>query len=319
MPIFNEETTSEQVIETFPSRIKGRTFVITGVSTDTLGGQTAVSLARGGAAHIIIATRTIKKAEPVVAEIASIDRSVKSTLLACDLTDFDQVRSAAATIASVAPKVDVIINNAGVMATEYKLDKQGFEYQLSAIYLGHFLLTGLLIPNLLGASPDARIVNVSSHGYRISPFRFDDWNFSGGKTYNGWAAYGQAKTAQILFTVALTKRFRDRGLTSTAVHPGNIFTTGLATHLTTEDFGKVAEVAKHETGVDWYFEPPQQKNLTQGAATQLLAALDPSIPARSHVYLSNCQIQEPLEYSTDPEAAERLWKLSEDLVKQKFE
>ncbi|KUI59247.1 Short-chain dehydrogenase TIC 32, chloroplastic [Cytospora mali] len=302
MPTFNGATTSEEIIQNFASRVKGRTFVITGAAANNLGGHTAVSLARGGAAHIIIVTRTTKKAEPVVAEIASADSSVKSTLVACDLTDFDQVRSAAKTICSAAPRIDVLINNAAVMAIKYKLDKQGFGYQL-----------------LLAAAPDARVVNVSSHGYRISPFRFDDWNFSGGKTYNQWTAYAQAKTAQILFTHALTKKFKDRGVTSTVLHPGNIYGTGLATHLMWEEFGDIPEIAKRQTGFEWYYEPPHQKSLTQGAATQLYAALDPDIAAKSPAYLSNCQIQEPLEYATNPEAAERLWELSEELVKQKFE
>ncbi|KUI65224.1 Short-chain dehydrogenase TIC 32, chloroplastic [Cytospora mali] len=258
MPIFDGTTNSEKVIQNFASRIKGRTFVITGAAAD-----------------------------------------------------FDQVRSASETIRSAAPRIVVLINNAGI--------NKASNNQLSANYLGHFLLTSLLMHNLLAAAPDARVVNVSSHGYRISPFRFNDWNFSGGKPYNEWTAYGQAKTAQTLFTIALTKKFKDRGVTSTVVHPGNIFTTGLATQLTMEDLGKVAEIAKRETGVEWYFEPPQQKSLTQGAATHLYAALDPNIPAKSPAYFSNCQIQEPLEYDANPEATEKLWELSEELVKQKFE
>ncbi|KAK3943317.1 hypothetical protein QBC46DRAFT_377550 [Diplogelasinospora grovesii] len=202
---------------------------------------------------------------------------------------------------------------------EYKKDKQGYEYTLSANYLGHFLLTNLLVPNLLAAD-EARVVNVTSHGYRVSPFRFDDWNFSDGKTYDQWTPYGQSKTAQILFAVALTKRLGARSLTSTALHPGNIFETGLATHLKLpDDFASVAEITKRNTGIDWYFEQPTQKTMTQGASTILLAALGTDLPAKSPTYLSNCQIKEPLEYATNPENAERLWKLSEELVKQRFE
>ncbi|KAK3943318.1 hypothetical protein QBC46DRAFT_377551 [Diplogelasinospora grovesii] len=103
MASFNETTTSEEIVEAFSSRIKGRTFVITGAAAQSLGGQTVLSLARGGAAHVIIATRTIKKAEPLLSEIASIDSSIKTTLVPCDLTDHDQVRSAAKTISVCTP------------------------------------------------------------------------------------------------------------------------------------------------------------------------------------------------------------------------
>ncbi|KAI0123301.1 hypothetical protein BJ170DRAFT_104780 [Xylariales sp. AK1849] len=322
MPAFNLKTTSEEVVAAFGDQVKGKTFVLTGAAQAGLGGHAAVTLALREPAHIIIASRTEEKVKPVLEEIAVIDSSIKTTFVQIDLTDRDSVRQAAEKIRAVAPKVDVLINNAGIMAIqEYKTDKHGVELQLSANYLGHFLLTNLLIPTLLSAGPGSRVVNVSSNGYRASPFRFDDWNFSGGKTYDPWSGYGQAKTAEILFAWALTKRLEDRGVTATALHPGTIWGTGLAAHLDPYTvFNDFNEVIKRNTGREWSWEHPEalRRTLTQGAATTLVAALDPEIPAKSPAYLANGHIREALDYATDPEKADRLWSLSEEILGQEF-
>lgn len=205
-----------------------------------------------------------------------------------------------------------------VAVQEYTTDKHGVELQLSANYLGHFLLSNLLMPNLIAAG-SARVVNVSSQGYRCAPFNFDDPNFSGGKTYEMWTAYGASKTANILFAFALTKRTKHLGVTSTAVHPGFIMGTNLGTHLDASAFEPIAAVTLKNTGKEWYWDMPQSKTIEQGASTPLVAALHPKIAEQSPAYIANAAVEKPYDYADDAELAEKLWELSEQLIGQKFE
>lgn len=326
MPVFDATATSEQVVGVFAPQVKGRTFVITGAGQPSIGSQMATSLARASPGHIVIASRTAAKVEPVLSAIREIDSSIKTTFVQVDLSDHDSVRRAAKEIIAVtASKIDVLINSAGNMAiTEYTVDKQGIEMQLSGNHVGHFLLTNLLVPALLaGASSDkekgARIVNLTSLGYLISPFRFDDYNFSDGKAYDPWTGYGQAKTANILFSLGLTKRLKGRGVTSVAAHPGSNLDTNLGSHVAVESYNDIAAVTKRNTGQDWVFEEPRFKTFAQIGATPLIAALEPDLSARAPVFLQNSQVTETAEHAHDPDIIERLWKLSEKLVGQEFD
>ncbi|KAL8668334.1 MAG: hypothetical protein Q9168_007036 [Polycauliona sp. 1 TL-2023] len=149
-------------------------------------------------AHILIASRTAAKVDLVLSAIHAINHSVKATFVQLELSDHTSVRRAASEIlTATGSKIDVLINSAGDMALkEYTQDKQGIEVQM---------LTNLLMPALLAGAQaprgEARIINLSSAGYQISPVRFGDSAFSGGKEYDPWTAYGQAKTAEILFTL----------------------------------------------------------------------------------------------------------------------
>ncbi|OTA94086.1 hypothetical protein M434DRAFT_10991 [Hypoxylon sp. CO27-5] len=322
MSPFGFHTPSEDLAKAFADRIKGRTFLITGTTAKGLGAHSAITLAREGPAHLILVSRSKARSEPVLQEIAAINPSVKTTFITCELSDFDSVRAAAAQINNddSIPHIDVVINNAGIMAIkEYTLDKQGYEITLSSNHLGHFLLTNLIMPKILAAGPGARIVNVSSKGHRISPFRFDDYNFSGGKEYDGWSAYGQSKTANILFSVELARRLADRGVKAYSAHPGGIFNTNLGTHLEQGAWDDIEKVTLKNTGqtfggVDW---PP--KTLSEGTSPLIAAALDPGFDDKSGAFIQDCQIGEPLEYATDPENARKLWELSKKLVGQKFD
>ncbi|KAF2193657.1 short-chain dehydrogenase [Zopfia rhizophila CBS 207.26] len=289
--MFDATATSEQVIGTFASQIKGRTFVITGAGKPSIGSQIATSLAKKSPAHILIVSRTVKKVELALEDVGAIDPSVKTTFVQVDLSDHDSVRRAAKEILAAAPKIDVLINSAGNMALkEYSVDKQGIEMQLSGNHVGHFLLTNLLVPALLAAGSEtglARVVNLTSSGYQISPFRFNDYNYSGGKEYDPWTGYGQAKTANILFAFGLAKRLKSCGVTATAIHPGYNNDTQLGSHLTMEDYYGIFPAMKKNTGKDFEFEEPRSKTYTQIAATTLIAALDPEIPEKSPAYLAN--------------------------------
>ncbi|KAI1413141.1 NAD(P)-binding protein [Hypoxylon sp. FL1857] len=323
---FDATTTSEQVVEAFASQVKGRTFVITGAGQPSIGSSLATSLARASPEHILIASRTAAKVDPVIVAIREINPSVKATFVQVDLSDHDSVRQAAKEILEeTGSKIDVLINSAGNMGLkEYTVDKQGIEMQLSANHIGHFLLTNLLAPALIAAAKanqehGARVVNLTSLGYLISPFRFDDYNFSGGKTYDLWTAYGQAKTANILFSFGLTKRLKEFGVTSFAAHPGSNLDTKLGSHLAMEDYNDIFETTKRNTGKDFVFDEPRFKSYAQIGATPLAAALDPELPAKAPALLINSQIAACAEHASDPENVERLWKLSETLVGEKFD
>lgn len=184
MSQFDSQTRGEEVCETFPSQIEGKTFLITGTSANGLGAKFATMLARNSPAQIILVARSKSKVDPVVDEIKSVNSSISVKFVACELSDQDSVRSAAETILADAEikKVDVVVNNAGVMALlEYQVDKHGNEMQLSANHIGHFLLTNLIMPKILAAGAGARIINLTSLGHRIGPFRFDDPKFSNGQ------------------------------------------------------------------------------------------------------------------------------------------
>lgn len=321
---FGSDTDAADVAETFSSRVEGRTFLITGASAGGLGATAAIALAKAGPAQLILVSRTKSKVDPVIKEIESVNPKVKVIFVLCELSDFQSVRKAADEILDNKDitKIDVILNNAGIMAVQdYTKDKQGNEIQLSSNHLGHFLLTSLLVPRLLAAGAGSRIVNVTSRGHCIGPFRFDDYNFSDGKEYEPWTAYGQSKTANILFSVELARRLAGKGIKSYAVHPGGILNTGLTSHLDISTLQDIPNIAKRNNGWDSFatLDISIFKNVSQGSSSLVAACLDPSFDDRSGGYVKDCQISEALDYATDPEKSKRLWSLSEELVGHKFE
>ncbi|ORY72188.1 uncharacterized protein BCR38DRAFT_494259 [Pseudomassariella vexata] len=313
MPEFNGTTTQDEVIAAFGSCAKGRTFVITGAGQPSIGSQMATALAKVEPGHILIASRSFSKVEPVIKSIEATNKSIKTSFVQVDLSDHISVRQAAAKILQAAPAINVLINSAGNMAiNEYTLDKQGIEIQLSVNHVGHFLLINLLVPGLLAGAAEstagARVVNLTSGGYLVSPVR----------AYQRWKAYGQAKTANILFSFGLTRRLRSRGITSTAAHPGYNSDTELAKHLTWADFDEIEPTSKANTGKEFVWEEPRIKAFDQIAATPLIAALDPDLPAKSPAYLQNSCVTPCDETASSSENADKLWKLSEKLVGQEF-
>lgn len=324
MSTFGAKTESDEVVQVFASQVEGRTFLITGTSANGLGATAAIALAKAGPAQLILVGRTRSKVDPVIQEIESINPKVSISFVGCELSDFESVRKAANEILENKDitKIDVVLNNAGVMAVnEYTKDKQGYEMQLSSNHLGHFLLTNLIMSKVLAAGPGSRIVNVTSRGHRVGPFRFDDYNFSDGKEYEPWTAYGQSKTANILFSVELAKRLGGKAIKSYAVHPGGILTTGLASHLDLSQLEDIPKIAKRNNGWDSFppLDPSTFKTVSGGSSSLLAASLDPSFDDRSGAYVKDCQVDEALDYASDPENAKKLWVLSERLVGQKFD
>ncbi|KAI9642707.1 hypothetical protein NHQ30_008438 [Ciborinia camelliae] len=175
------------------------------------------------------------------------------------------------------------------------------------------------MPAILAAvSEGARIVNVSSIGWGLGEVRFDDYNFSDGRGWDKWSAYGESKTANILFTVELARRLKSKGVQAFSLDPGTIATNlGRALDLERDIIDAAARL--NMRGYIKFSGPIPWKSFEAGTSTILVAALDPALKDHSGVFLSDCQISETAEYTTNPQYAERLWALSEKIVGQKFD
>jgi NAD(P)-dependent dehydrogenase (short-subunit alcohol dehydrogenase family) len=206
--------------------------LITGPSKDSIGAETAVTLAHGSPASYLLLGRALNRIQPVIEEIKKIDPSIIVKFYQVDLESLASVRSVAQTILddSSISKIDVMVNNAGIMASPYEKTKDGLEMQFGVNHISHFLLTNLLMPKILAAGPGARIVNISSYGNIMSDIRYDDPGFHDGETYNPWLAYGQSKTANILMAVSLNEKLGKKGVRAYALNPGSqyCFAPGLS-------------------------------------------------------------------------------------------
>lgn len=308
---FSATSTCDDVLE--GKRLTGRYAVVTGGSAG-LGIETAKSLCKAGA-KVTIMARNAAKAQAVVDEIKQQNASADIDFELLDLSEEDSVRSAASAIAGRNTAIDILINNAGLMACPLERNSKGFELQLATNHIGHFLWTCLLVPSLASG---ARVVNLSSAGHKFSPIVFDDPNYEQ-REYHKWEAYGQAKTANALFSVALNKRLAAKGITVNAVHPGAIITE-LGRHLSAEDVEQLSDMAPTKSMT---YKTPEQ-----GAATSVWAATHESLDGIGGRYLENCSLAEPGDQSTeggymphalDADDAERLWQLSEQWVGQSFD
>ncbi|KAJ5548202.1 short-chain dehydrogenase [Penicillium frequentans] len=244
--------------------------------------------------------------------------SARTRLLVCDLSSQESVRKAAEEVNAYPETIDVMINSAGVMATPYSVTKEGLEMQFGTNHIGHFLLTNLILSNMLqqGAT-NIRVVNVSSSGHKRGPVRFDDPGFEDGRSYDKWQAYGQSKTANMLFSVSLAEKLGAKGVQSFSLYPGRMV-TGIVKHLSMEDWLKAGW--KHPDG-SMNTDPKLNWTTTRhGAATLIVAAYNPSISDQNGSYMVNSQVNnsEAADYALDSQNAERLWRISEDLVGQKF-
>lgn len=182
MTSYTSKTTGEEVARDCQSRIAGKTILITGVSSGGLGATFALTIAPFGPALIILASHNVAKAEQTAQDIAAVAPAVKTRVIRLDLASQAQVREAAADILKTSTTIDVLVNNAGVMATPYSTTPEGIERQFGTNHIGHFLLTNLLLPKLLASRPDTqkeplRVVNVASNGFRFGWVRHEDINF----------------------------------------------------------------------------------------------------------------------------------------------
>jgi NAD(P)-dependent dehydrogenase (short-subunit alcohol dehydrogenase family) len=242
-----------------------------------------------------------------------------------DLAGFASIRSFAADYLANHDSIDILMNNAGVMACPLGQTADGFEMQFGTNHLGHFLLTSLLSPAVL-AGDQPRIVNLSSAGHTTSDVDLDDINFDNGD-YEPWIAYGRSKTANALFSRGLAQRFGDAGLLSYSVHPGGIM-TALGRHLTDELIAEMMERTQSRSESSDESEGFSFKSVEAGAATQVWACVSPELADHNGAYLADCQLGVEdgnpnstgfSSYILDDANTDRLWTLSEELVGQKFE
>jgi len=320
-PEFGARTTATEAAQVFGEEIRGKVVLITGVSPKSIGEALAIALAAHRPRLLILASRTLSKIRSVTRIIQAAHPHVKVQEVVVDLSNLKSVRKAATEIKGLMEKegreIDVLFNNAGINVSERRLTEEGIELQFATNHLGPFLLSNLLLASI-NARERVRVVNTSSEAHRISPVRFSDINqtpeakveledlprrgmpegiLRADGRYEPSVAYGQSKTANVLFAVALNKR----GVKSFAVMPGTI-ATDLARELDEQ-----AVKGLTQGNFDW-------KSADQGAATLVVAGFDPELDSETGVYLDDCQLKRPSKWASNADKAERLWRLSEDLV-----
>jgi NAD(P)-dependent dehydrogenase (short-subunit alcohol dehydrogenase family) len=259
---------------------------------------------------VIITARSEEKGSSAVAQLTELVPNGDFSFEVMELGSLDSVRSFTDRFLASHDRLDVLLANAGIMAVPYGKTDDGFELQFGTNHLGHFVLVNRLLP-LLKASAPSRIVNLSSAGHFASGIIWDDPNFET-NDYSKMDAYGQSKTANILFTVELERRYGDAGVHSWAVHPGMVM-TDLARSFTKDDFGDLASRAK-KSGM----KMPTLVNVDVGASTQVWACVSAEALEKPGSYLADRTFAEPSDYANDPELAKRLWVLSEQLVGEQF-
>jgi NAD(P)-dependent dehydrogenase (short-subunit alcohol dehydrogenase family) len=310
MSTFGRDSTTDEVLAGHD--LSGLTVFVTGANSG-LGQETARAMAARGA-QVILAGRDPGKLNEAMAAIRAGVPGAAPDSIVCDLGSLESIRACGAEARERFEKIDLLINNAGVMACPLGRTADGFETQFGTNHLGHFALTAELMP-LVEAGERKRIVNLSSRGHHFAKVDFDDPNFER-RAYDPWVSYGQSKTANILFTVGLEARFAGRGIHAYAVHPGGI-QTNLGRHMTEEMTAALMErVTKSDSGFAW-------KTIPQGAATSCWAATAPELEGKGGVYCEDCHVAEVDDvspaggvrsYAIDPQAAERLWQISEELT-----
>jgi NAD(P)-dependent dehydrogenase (short-subunit alcohol dehydrogenase family) len=310
---FGARSTAREVIS--GHNLDGREAIVTGGASG-IGVETVRALALAGA-RVIIATRDAAKGEAVAAALRKETASDKIEFRPLDLASLASVRSFTADFLALRRELHLLINNAGIMAAPLAYTDEGLESQFGTNHIGHFLLTIGLLPALKAAGK-ARVVSLSSLGHRRSEVHFDDINFRH-RPYDPWLAYGQSKTANILFAVGMARRFASDGISTNAVHPGGIM-TGLQKYVPRDEQIKMGWIDDSGT------PNPRMKTIEQGAATSVWAAVAPELDNVTGQYLEDCTIAKPWSddrpmsgvkaYALDPVNAERLWSISEQIVAQ---
>jgi len=321
---FGATSTTEEVLTGV--NLKGKRILVTGVSAG-LGVETARSLVAHGA-HVIGAARDLKKAEGATAEVRK-DAAANGgsfELIELDLASLASARAAADKLLDAGKPLDIIIANAGVMATPFGKTADGFETQFGTNHLGHFVFINR-IASLL--APGARLINLSSSGHRFSNVNLDDPNFEN-EPYEPFVAYGRSKTANILFTVEFDRRHKDRDIRAAAVHPGGIMTE-LARHMDPAHIDAMIKQMSEQAEAQGE-QPFQWKTIPQGAATSVWAAVVAPAEEIGAKFCENCHVSSivPDEqtiglmaegvrgYALDPANAKALWKKSEEMVGETF-
>jgi len=308
---FGARSTASEVVAGHD--LSEKTVVITGASAG-IGYETARALLSAHA-EVIIAGRSQAKGEQAVQALQTAYPGSQVHFLPLDLGSLASVRQTVEHFFAHWNELDVLINNAGIMATPQGYTPDGFEQQFATNFLGHFLLAQLLLPALRRAAL-ARVVSLTSGTHRLSDIHFDDIQYQH-RPYDKWEAYAQSKTADALLAVALTRHGRSQGITANAVNPGGVL-TGLQQHLTPE-----------ERRARYYDEAgnllPSFKTPEQGASTTVWASVTPALEGIGGLYLEDCHQGVPynpeistltgyMPYALNADHAEQLWTIAEKLV-----
>ena len=309
------DTTTDEVLDGVD--LIGKTALITGGSSG-LGRETARALAAKGA-RVIFTARDLNKGDQLAAQLRAQTGNVDISPEILELGSVASIRDFAERFLARHRQLDLLINNAGVMACPQERTEDGFELQFGSNHLGHFLLTNLLTP-VLGKDAPSRVVSLSSRGHQLASVDFDDPNFAR-RPYSKWLAYGQSKTANALFAVGLNLRHASRGVEAFSVHPGMI-RTELSRHMDDDDRAFLERRAGDKNG------SLAMKSIAAGAATSVYAATAPELAGRGGAYLEDCNIAQINDdahrpggvrsYAVDPDNADRLWTLSEALLNMRF-
>lgn len=309
---FDKTSTAEDVLRNVD--LTGKTVLVTGASTG-LGAETARALAARGA-NVSLVARSADKLRRVADQIRE-TTGREAEIATMELDKPASVRACAENWLAHHDRLDILINNAGIMATPLTRTAEGWESQFATNHLGHFLLTNLLAPAIKTAKA-ARVINLSSAGHWYSAVDLADVNYQD-RDYDPLKAYGQSKTANIWLSTELSRRWADAGVSSFAVHPGGI-QTELDRNLDPSVkpiFQKMIEEYGH-----------MFKTVPQGAATTCWAATSTELDAESGLYLEDCQISKPgtgdpvagghAPHAYDAEGASGLWQLSNQLLGTEF-
>lgn len=307
---FGAKSTAREVVAGHD--LSGKLAIVTGAATG-IGVETARALALAGA-EVIIAARKPELGEEVANAINEEGGSKRASFGMVDLASLQSIRHFAHVWGD--RPINLLINNAGVMASPLMRTADGFEMQFGTNHLGHFLLSVLLAPNLVAAAKASgkrsRLVSLSSIGHRRAGVNFEDPNYEH-RDYDKWEAYGQAKTANSLFAVGFDKRFKDQGVNANAVMPGGIMTP-LQRHMSIEEQRAMGWLDENDKPREGF------KTTEQGAATSVWAAVGDELEGVGGLYLEDCNQAVPwsqerpwngvMPHALDPEAADKLWDLS---------
>lgn len=315
---FNAKSTAQEVIEGID--LTGKTVIITGGYAG-IGLETTKVLAAAGA-EVIVPARDLEKAEKNLTGIEHIE------LEKMDLMDPESINAFCERFLASGRKLDLLINNAGIMWVPLRRDSRGIESQLATNYLGQFHLTAKLWPALKKAN-NARVISVSSYGHQMAPFDFEDPNFER-REYQTLLGYGQSKTACNLFSTALDERGKKFNTRAYSLHPGSVYGTDLGRE---EPIDLYIQMGTHDENGNIKPEVEARlKTIPQGAATTVWCATSPALQDIGGVYCENCDVAETdlgqvehrfddpatirgvQPYSIDKDNAERLWKLSEEIL-----
>jgi NAD(P)-dependent dehydrogenase (short-subunit alcohol dehydrogenase family) len=322
--VFGATSTTDEVLSGV--NLQGKRILVTGVSAG-LGVETARSLAAHGA-HVVGAARDLSKAEAATALVRkdAAKSGGRFEVVELDLGNLKSVRACADQLVAKGQPFDVVIANAGVMATPFGHTVDGFETQFGTNHLGHFVLVNRIASLLRSGS---RLINLSSSGHRYSNVDLDDPNFER-TSYEPFLAYGRSKTANIQFAVAFDERHRQRGVRAAAVHPGGI-QTELARHLDPSRIQTIVDQLNQQLAEEGK-GPFQFKTVPQGAATSVWAGVVAAADEIGGKYCENCHVGHIVAddviisaisegvrgYALDSNLAGALWKKSEEMVGESF-